>query len=123
METEWAAHTFSPVELYDIRTTETTSLDIPLLDGDNAMLLVISWSVTVAWKKLEREDMAYFSLQGDIVSMDITEPATLLFMAGTPLDEPVVSYGPFVMNTQMEIMQAFADLNAGKMGVEPDNNR
>ena len=55
--------------------------------------------------------------------MDITEPATLLFMAGTPLDEPVVSYGPFVMNTQMEIMQAFADLNAGKMGVEPDNNR
>ncbi len=40
-------------------------------------------------------------------------------MAGTPLDESIVAYGPFVMNTQEEIMQAFEDFRAGKMGEEP----
>ena len=46
--------------------------------------------------------------------------AQVLVMAGKPLDEPVAAYGPFVMNTQAEIMQAFQDLKEGKMGVVED---
>ncbi len=42
-------------------------------------------------------------------------------MAGEPFDDPVASYGPFVMNTEEEIMQAFKDLNAGKMGRIPED--
>ena len=42
-------------------------------------------------------------------------------MSGKPLDEPIAHYGPFVMNTQSEIMQAFTDLNAGKMGRPPQD--
>jgi len=83
------------------------------------MLLVIDGRVQIGEKMLEKEDMAYFSLSGDALTLDILEASTLLFMAGTPLDEPVVNYGPFVMSDQMEIMQAFADLNAGKMGRVP----
>lgn len=44
------------------------------------------------------------------------EGATLLFLSGSPLDEPVVSAGPFVMNTEDEIEQAFADYKAGTLG-------
>jgi quercetin 2,3-dioxygenase len=60
--------------------------------------------------------MAYFARSGSDISISSSSVAKILIMAGKPLDEPIAAYGPFVMNTQTEIMQAFADLNAGKMG-------
>jgi hypothetical protein len=45
--------------------------------------------------------------------------ARLILVAGRPLKEPVARYGPFVMNTEAEIHQAFADYRAGKLGSDP----
>jgi quercetin 2,3-dioxygenase len=63
--------------------------------------------------------MAHFARSGSDISISSSSVAKILIMAGKPLDEPIAAYGPFVMNTQTEIMQAFADLNAGKMGIIP----
>jgi quercetin 2,3-dioxygenase len=72
-------------------------------------------------KKLENGDMAHFARSGSDISISASTVAKVLIMAGRPLDEPIAHYGPFVMNTQTEIIQAFADLNAGKMGVISDS--
>ena len=113
---EWAAHTFSPVELYDVRFDTEWRLDIELPENYTTMLLVTEWEITVAGKKLENGDMAHFARSGSNISISSSSVAKVLIMAWEPLDEPIAHYGPFVMNTQTEIMQAFADLNAGKMG-------
>ncbi len=115
-DTAWAANTFSPVELYDIRFDSAGQLDIEIPEDYTTMLLVTEWEITVAGKKLENGDIAHFARSGSTLSISTSTIAKVLIMAGSPLNEPIAHYGPFMMNTQTEIMQAFADLNAGKMG-------
>jgi redox-sensitive bicupin YhaK (pirin superfamily) len=115
-DAKWAAKTFSPVELYDVRCDSAGQLDITLPEDSTTMLLVTEWEITANGKKLENGDMLYFSREGSEINLVSSGIAKVLIMAGQPLDEPIAAYGPFVMNTQTEIIQAFADLNAGKMG-------
>jgi redox-sensitive bicupin YhaK (pirin superfamily) len=61
--------------------------------------------------------MVHFKNDGDMISFEAQEPTRILFLSGLPLGEPVVSYGPFVMTTQTQIMEAMRDYQMGKMGV------
>ncbi|HEX4749576.1 MAG TPA: pirin-like C-terminal cupin domain-containing protein, partial [Bryobacteraceae bacterium] len=60
--------------------------------------------------------IAVLDRDGDAVSVDVAEDSTLLVLSGQPIDEPVASYGPFVMNTREELEQAVEDYRRGKMG-------
>jgi quercetin 2,3-dioxygenase len=60
--------------------------------------------------------MIVFRREGEGVTLTAATDATVLWLSGEPIDEPVVGYGPFVMNTEAEIHQAFADFQSGKMG-------
>jgi redox-sensitive bicupin YhaK (pirin superfamily) len=53
---------------------------------------------------------------GTDVAIEANTDAKLLLLSGQPLDEPVVGYGPFVMNSEQEIRQAIADFNSGRFG-------
>jgi quercetin 2,3-dioxygenase len=66
-------------------------------------------------KSLANGDMIHLSYSGTDITIRSDAIAKVLIMAGKPLDEPVVNYGPFVMNSHEEIMQAFSDFRDGKM--------
>lgn len=109
-----AAKTFTPVHLYDIRLEKGASLTIPVTDGFNASLLVRRGTVYTSGEELSAGELAFFTPQGDSVSLIAESDTELLFMAGEPIDEPVVGAGPFVMNTTEEIHQAYRDFRDGR---------
>jgi redox-sensitive bicupin YhaK (pirin superfamily) len=65
---------------------------------------------------LAEAQLALLTAAGDHISLEASEDSTLLVLSGEPIGEPVASYGPFVMNTKEELVQAVNDYNAGRMG-------
>jgi redox-sensitive bicupin YhaK (pirin superfamily) len=70
---------------------------------------------------VERLHIVHFKNDGEGISFEALEDTRILFLSGEPLNEPVVSHGPFVMNSQTEIMEAMRDYQKGKMGVLIEN--
>lgn len=112
------AQTYTPVSLFDLRSKAGSRVELSLPAGQNTGLLLLKGDLLVnSSKALKGEaQIALLSASGQDVVLESKEDSTLLVMTGEPIDEPVVSYGPFVMNTQEELRQAVNDYNAGKMG-------
>ena len=62
-----------------------------------------------------------FNLDGEGFTLEAKADTRAIVLAGEPINEPVVSYGPFVMNTQEEIMRAIQDYQSGKLGILEEN--
>jgi redox-sensitive bicupin YhaK (pirin superfamily) len=63
--------------------------------------------------------LALFEREGDRLTLEASEDAMVLLLSGEPIDEPIVGHGPFVMNTEQEIHQAFVDFQSGRFGRMP----
>jgi redox-sensitive bicupin YhaK (pirin superfamily) len=88
--------------------------ELPAPAGRSVFLYVVAGKVTIAGKTVEKWHLAEIGDDGDTVDVETDEDTVLLFGHADPIREPVVSYGPFVMNTEEEIRQAFSDYRAGK---------
>ncbi|HEX5033820.1 MAG TPA: pirin family protein [bacterium] len=111
------ARTFTPVSLWDLQLEAGKSVELKLPEGHSAFLLVRSGRVELN----SQEDagaamLAYFDRRGETLSLSAKEESRVLLMSGEPIDEPLVGYGPFVMNREEEIDQAIEDYRRGKMG-------
>jgi redox-sensitive bicupin YhaK (pirin superfamily) len=114
------ARTFSPINVWDVRLRAGAVADLPQPEGWTTLLVVLAGTVQVNGEAVLREaQMATLSTTGSGVRIEANGDAKLLLLAGQPIDEPVVGYGPFVMNSQQEIIQAIADFNGGKFGRMP----
>jgi redox-sensitive bicupin YhaK (pirin superfamily) len=77
---------------------------------------VINGRVKVNGAEAEEHQLVELSREGQGVQIEAVEKSQLIFCYGTPFDEPIVAQGPFVMNTQEEIMQAMMDYRSGRLG-------
>jgi len=116
------AHTFSPMTVLDIRLTPGQArINVPA--GWNTLLVVLSGSVRINGDRFAEEaQLVVLDRDGDFLDLEASADAKLLLLAGEPINEPVVGYGPFVMNTQDEIQQAIEDYKSGKFGRIPASN-
>ena len=114
-ETKGPARTFTPINLWDVRLNRDTDTMLDLPEGHTAMLVVLGGHVTVNGSQPAGEaEVVLLSREGNGVTIHADGDATLLVLTGEPIDEPIVGYGPFVMNSEAEIRQAIDDFNSGR---------
>lgn len=111
------AHTFTPIDVWDVRLLQGRATTLPIPEGRTAALVVLHGTVLVNQQEVVREaQMVLLDRTGEDLQVQANSDATLLLLSGEPIDEPIVGHGPFVMNTQGEILQAMQDFNAGRFG-------
>ncbi|MHC8352088.1 pirin family protein [Pseudomonas sp. RT4P38] len=111
------ARTFTPIDVWDLRLNGGKLLTLDLHEGRNTALVVLRGTVQVNGVELVREgQLALFERIGNQLSLEADNDAVVLLLSGEPIDEPIVGHGPFVMNTEQEIHQAFADFQSGRFG-------
>lgn len=111
------AKTYSPVNIFDIRLQTGGSTKTSLPAGYNTALLVVEGSVTVNGQAAGEHSFVLFKNEGEEIEVTATTDSIVLLLSGEPINEPIASYGPFVMNTQEEIYAAIRDFQEGKFGV------
>lgn len=115
--TKGTASTFSPINLWDIRLNADGEYDFVVPETHNLLILILDGTVLVNDDKIARpNELVSFEKGGDTVKLSANNDAKILILSGEPLNEPVVGYGPFVMNTKDEINTAISDLRSGKFG-------
>ena len=108
--------THTPIVFQDWALQPGAEVTVPVDPAQRAMAYVFEGEAQIGEARLERGQLAVLGA-GDAVQLRGGErPGRLLLLAGVPLREPIARYGPFVMNTRLELEQAFEDYRSGRMG-------
>lgn len=109
------AKTFTPINVWDVALTHDADATFELPEGHTAMLVVLSGRLGVGGAHVVGEaEMLLLDRAGSQVPVHAHADTQLLVLTGEPIAEPIVGYGPFVMNSEAEIRQAIDDFNNGR---------
>ena len=114
------ASTFTPLHVMNAKLKNNAEAVFEFPANFNTGLLVIDGNVIVNEEPVGLDHFVLFHNDGEKITLRADGDATVLLLSGEPIDEPIVQYGPFLMNTWQELEQAVKDVNAGKFGVLED---
>jgi len=114
------ARTFTPITMLDAELPAGSELPVSLPATYNALAVVAKGRVKAGNATAGTGELVLFANDGERLALEATEDTHVILLAGEPIDEPIVQYGPFVMNTVDEIEQAMIDVHRGKFGPVPD---
>lgn len=114
------ARTFTPIDLWDLRLKQGGNVVFDLPDQHTTGLAILRGTITVNGNRSARDaQFVLLDRKGGSFEVTADSDATVLLLSGEPLEEPVAMRGPFVMNTNEELQDAFADFRTGKFGAIP----
>lgn len=111
------AKTHTPMNVWDLRLYAGHRVQLDLPKGDTAGLFVLRGVIDFDGQhSAGPSELAVLERDDDCLEFDVSEDAWVLLLDGEPIEEPIVGHGPFVMNTEQEIDEAFRDFNEGRFG-------
>lgn len=115
--TKGPAQTRTELMALQVSIARTGFVQIPLPPGHNAFVYIVNGKVQLNdnWS-YDKEHLIQFRLDGEGIALRAEADSEVLLLSGLPIGEPVAQWGPYVMNTQTEIMEAMRDYQMGKMG-------
>jgi hypothetical protein len=117
------AATFTELNVWDLRLLAGRQATLRVPTDHTAVIAVLHGAVSANGARVAKDaELVLFERNGDEIAIAAQADSTILFLSGAPIHEPVVGYGPFVMNTRQEIETAMQDFRLGKFGrlVVPD---
>ncbi len=115
-EVRGPAKTFTPIHLWDIQINAGKTAEFSLSRGYSKAILVLRGNIEVESSRATDGDLIVLASDSTRAELRASLATKVLVLSGEPLNEPIVGYGPFVMNTEAEIKKAFSDYQMGKMG-------
>jgi redox-sensitive bicupin YhaK (pirin superfamily) len=113
--------TFSPMNLFNAKLPMGAVTDFVFNEKYNTGFLIIEGEIKINGSKIVSEDsFIFFKHEGETIAVEALKDSVILIMSGEPINEPISSYGPFLMNTEAEIQEAFDDYYSGKFGFLED---
>jgi redox-sensitive bicupin YhaK (pirin superfamily) len=114
--TAGAFETLTDIFLSTIHIKANCKLELPVPRENNIFFYMINGKINTGGTPVEALHLVEFNNDSDILSFESESESIILFGYAKPFNEPIVSYGPFVMNSEEEIQQAYADYKSGKFG-------
>lgn len=111
--------TQTEVNVFTAIAQEKGKIEIDIPKHHKSLIYLLEGEIVVNAKQVLKKgnhQMVTFNTDGDLIEFEATEKSTLLILSGAPINEKVTQYGPYVMNTQTEILEAMRDFQQGKMG-------
>jgi len=118
--TKGPATSFTPIEMYNARLKKGAKVHFSFPENYNTGFMIIDGTVTVNEQIVKTDQFVLFANDGTDIHMEASNDAIVLILSGEPIQEEIVPYGPFVMNSKQEIVNAYDDWNNGKFGILED---
>ena len=100
-----------------IRAGKGGRIFIPFSAKHKAFIYVLSGKIKTGEVEAGSENMVVYDQDGEGIQLEIMEDTKALFMSGEPIGESIIAQGPFVVNKEIQIMEAYRDYRMGKMGI------